>query len=387
MAQTITIQDLKQQAKKNVPKMFFDYATSGSWQETTLRANRADFNKLHLRQRVGRDVSESNLNCQIFGTEYTMPLALSPIGALGMQRADGEILAAKAAKNANIPFTLSTLSICSMEQVAQATDYHPFIMQLYMIHDKTFVKKFLQRAKQANCCALMVTLDLPIMGQRYQDIRNGLTVPPNFNLKQLWQMAMRPRWMLRMAGTKNRNFGNLFGHVPNQDNLSNLALWAKEQMITGVTWQQIKWLKNEWGGKLIVKGILDEEDAAMAVDAGADAVVVSNHGGRQLDGAPSAISILPKIVAKIGNKSKQSKQNCAVHMDSGIRTGQDMLKALCLGADLCYIGRAYVYGLGANGQKGVEQTIEMIRQQLAMSLTLCGETDINKVGIHNLWEN
>ncbi len=381
MTQNIDIKDLKQQAKKNVPKMFFDYAQSGSWQQKTLRANHTDFNKLLLRQRVGRDVSASNLACNLFGTTYKMPLALAPIGALGMQRADGEILAANAAKNADIPFTLSTMSICSMEQVARATNYHPFIMQLYMIHDKAFVKKILQRAKQANCCALMVTLDLPIMAQRYQDIRNGLTIPPRFNLKHLWQMAMRPRWLMQMASTKNHQFGNLFRHVPNQNNLSNIALWAHQQMVTGVTWQQIKWLKDEWGGKLIVKGILDEEDADMAVNAGADAVVVSNHGGRQLDGAPSTISILPKIVAKIGRKSKK---NCAVHIDSGIRSGQDMLKALCLGADLCYIGRAYVYGLGANGQQGVEQAIEIIRQQLAMSLTLCGETDINKVGIDNL---
>ncbi len=381
MAQNIDIKDLKRQAKKRVPKMFFDYAQSGSWQETTLRANRSDFNKLRLRQRVGRDVSASNLDCNLFGNTYKMPLALAPIGALGMQRADGEILAAKAAKNAGIPFSLSTMSICSMEQVAKATNHHPFIMQLYMIHDKDFIKKFLTRAKQANCSALMVTLDLPIMAQRYQDIRNGLTIPPRLNLKHLWQMAMRPRWLMQMAGTKNHHFGNLFGHVPNQDNLSNIALWAHQQMITGVTWQQIKWLKDEWGGKLIVKGILDEEDASLAVDAGADAVLVSNHGGRQLDGAPSAISILPKIVAKIGNK------NCAIHIDSGIRTGQDMLKALCLGADLCYIGRAYVYGLGANGQTGVEQAIEIIRQQLAISLTLCGETDINKVGIDNLYRN
>ncbi len=381
MPQNVDIQDLKRQAQKRVPKMFFEYAQSGSWHETTLKANRSDLNQLHLRQRVGRDVSTSNLDSNLFGTNYKMPLALAPIGALGMQRANGEILAAKAAKNAGIPFTLSTMSVCSMEQVAQATNHHPFIMQLYMIHDKTFVEKFLERAKQANCSALMVTLDLPIMAQRYQDMRNGLTIPPRLNLKHLWQMAMRPRWLMQMATAKNRHFGNLYGHVPNQNNLSDIAIWAHQQMITGVTWQQIKSLKDEWGGKLIVKGILDEEDALLAVDAGADAIVVSNHGGRQLDGAPSAISVLPKIVAKIGEKTKH---NCEIHFDSGIRTGQDVLKARCLGADFCYIGRSYVYGLGANGQKGVEQAIDIIRQQLEMSLTLCGETDINKVGNHTL---
>ncbi len=374
----VEISDLKKRAQKCVPKFFFDYADSGSWSESTYRANSDDFKQIYLRQRVGRSVETIDVSAKILGQNYAMPLALAPIGFLGMQWADGEILAAKAAMKMGIPFTLSTMSVCSMEAVARATN-HPFQMQLYMIRDRDFVKNFLKRAKAVNCSALMVTLDLPILAQRNKDVRNGLTMPPRLTFRNLWRIAKRPRWAMAMAGTKNRNFGNLVGHVKATQDMENLALWAHQQMEKSATWDKLKWLKDEWAGKLIVKGILDEEDAKHAVDTGADAIVVSNHGGRQLDGAPSTIKALPAIVKAVGKKTE-------VQLDGGITCGQDVMKALCLGAQTCYIGRSYIYGLGANQQKGVEQAIEIIKNELTSTLMLCGEIDINHLGTHNLWQ-
>ncbi|WP_313617871.1 alpha-hydroxy acid oxidase, partial [Rhizobium sp.] len=339
MGKILTIADLKQQARRRVPKMFFDYADSGAWTESTYRANEDDFAKIKLRQRVLVDMTDRSLATEMIGQKVSMPVALSPTGLTGMQHADGEMLAAKAAEEFGVPFTLSTMSICSIEDVASVTS-KPFWFQLYVMKDRDFVNNLIDRAKAAGCSALVLTLDLQILGQRHKDLRNGLSAPPKFTPKHIWQMATRPKWCLDMARTKRRSFGNIVGHAKNVSDLSSLSSWTAEQFDPRLSWKDVEWIKERWGGKLILKGILDEEDARASLDTGADAIIVSNHGGRQLDGAHSSIAMLPKIVDAVGDKVE-------VHMDGGIRSGQDVLKAVALGARGTYIGRPFLYGLGA----------------------------------------
>ena len=341
----LDIRDFKELARRRVPKMFFDYADSGAWSESTYRANEADFAKIKLRQRVLVDMTNRSLASTMIGQSVAMPVALSPTGLTGMQHADGEILAAQAAEAFGVPFTLSTMSICSIEDVAAATT-KPFWFQLYVMRDREFVSALIDRAKAAGCSALVLTLDLQILGQRHKDLRNGLSAPPRFTPKHIWQIATRPAWCMEMLGTQRRGFGNIVGHAKNVSNLSSLSSWTNEQFDPRLSWDDVAWIKDRWGGKLILKGILDADDARQAADTGADAIIVSNHGGRQLDGAPSSIEVLPEIVAAVGDQIE-------VHLDGGIRSGQDVLKALCLGAKGTYIGRAFLYGLGAAGREGV----------------------------------
>ena len=379
MTEPLDIQDFKNLARRRVPKMFFDYADSGSWTESTYRANETDFAKIGLRQRVLVDMTDRSLASSMIGQPVTMPVALAPTGLTGMQHPDGEILAAQAAEAFGVPFTLSTMSICSIEDVAAATT-KPFWFQLYVMRDRGFVGSLLDRAKAAGCSALMLTLDLQILGQRHKDLRNGLSAPPKFTPRHVWQMATRPRWCLGMLGTKRRSFGNIVGHAPNVSNLHSLSSWTNEQFDPRLSWQDVEWVKARWGGPLILKGILDVEDARKAADSGADALVVSNHGGRQLDGAPSSISVLPSIVEAVGDRIE-------VHLDGGIRSGQDVLKALCLGAKGTYIGRPFLYGLGAMGREGVTRVLEIIQRELDITLALCGKRLISQAGpelLHNL---
>ncbi len=375
----LTISDLKKMAKRRVPKMFFDYADSGALSEQTYRENESDFAKIYLRQKIARKLSNRSLKTTIIGQEYSMPLGLAPVGMTGMQRANGEILAAKAALKANIPYVLSTMSICSIEDVAKATNA-PFWFQLYVMRDHDYVKRVLDRAKAANVSALVLTMDLQLLAQRHKDLRNGLTAPPKFTPKHIYQMATRPIWCLRMLGTKNRSFGNIKGHAKGTENLRSLSKWTHEQFDLELTWDSVNWIRDYWGGKLIIKGVLDVEDAKEAVRIGADAIIISNHGGRQLDGAPSSIRVLPEIVKAVG-------ENVEIHIDGGIRNGQDILKAIALGAKAAYIGRPYIYGLGAGGEKGVSRAIEILRNELDQTMALCGERDINKIGAHNIYRN
>lgn len=372
MGALLTIEDLRQRARRRVPKMFFDYADSGSWTETTLRANEEDFQKIKLRQRVLVDMTDRSLESTMIGETVSMPVALAPTGLTGMQHADGEILAAQAAEEAGVPFTLSTMSICSIEDVAEATT-RPFWFQLYVMRDRDFINDLIDRAKAAGCSALVLTADLQILGQRHRDLRNGLSTPPKFTPKHVWQMATRPQWCLGMLGTKRRTFRNIAGHAKGADDLSSLARWTAEQFDPRLSWADVAWIKERWGGKLIIKGILDVEDARMAAETGADAIIVSNHGGRQLDGAPSSISVLPEIVEAVGDRIE-------IHLDGGIRSGQDVLKALCLGAKGVYIGRPFLYGLGAGGREGVKLALEIIRRELDVTLALCGKRDIAQAG-------
>jgi L-lactate dehydrogenase (cytochrome) len=372
MSKPLTIADLKDLARRRVPKMFFDYADSGSWTEGTYRANEQDFAAIKLRQRVLVDMTNRSLNSEMIGQPVSMPVALSPTGLTGMQHADGEMLAAKAAEEFGVPFTLSTMSICSIEDVASVTT-KPFWFQLYVMKDRTFIENLIERAKAAGCSALVVTADLQILGQRHKDLRNGLSAPPKFTPKHIWQMATRPKWCLDMARTKRHGFGNIVGHAKNVSDLSSLSVWTAEQFDPRLSWSDIAWIKERWQGKLIIKGILDEEDARAAADTGADAIIVSNHGGRQLDGAPSAISMLPKIVAAVGDRIE-------VHLDSGIRSGQDVLKAVALGAKGTYIGRPFLYGLGAMGKEGVELALSIIAKEMDITMALCGKRDIKAVG-------
>ena len=374
--QALTIADLKEQARRRVPKMFFDYADSGAWTEGTYRANENDFHKIKLRQRVLVDMTNRSLASEMIGETVSMPVALSPTGLTGMQHADGEMLAAQAAEEAGVPFTLSTMSICSIEDVRSVTT-RPFWFQLYVMRDKDFVRNLIGRAKAAGCSALVLTLDLQILGQRHKDLRNGLSAPPKFTPKHIWQMATRPFWCLDMLGTKRRSFGNIVGHAKGVTDLSSLSSWTAEQFDPQLSWKDIEWIRDLWGGKLILKGILDEEDARMSLDSGADAIIVSNHGGRQLDGAPSAISMLPRIVDAVGDRME-------VHLDSGIRSGQDVLKALCYGAKGTHIGRPFLYGLGAGGKAGVRRTLEIIRKELDTTMALCGERDVKNLSRNNL---
>jgi L-lactate dehydrogenase (cytochrome) len=372
MTQPLEIADLKNLARRRVPKMFFDYADSGSWTESTYRANEEDFRKIRLRQRVLVDMTNRTLESTMIGEKVAMPVALAPTGLTGMQHADGEILAARAAEKFGVPFTLSTMSICSIEDVAAATR-KPFWFQLYVMRDKDFVLNLINRAKAAGCSALVLTLDLQILGQRHKDLRNGLSAPPRFTPKHIWQMATRPAWCLGMLRTRRRTFGNIVGHAKSVTDLSSLSSWTAEQFDPQLSWSDVEWIKRQWGGKLILKGILDREDAEMAAATGADAIIVSNHGGRQLDGASSSISRLEEIADAVGDRVE-------IHFDGGIRSGQDVLKALCLGAKGTFIGRPFLYGLGARGEKGVTQALEIIRKEMDITMALCGKRDITHAG-------
>ena len=370
------IYDLKRIYERRVPRMFYDYCESGSWTEQTFRENTSDFDKLRLRQRVAVDMSGRSTASKMIGQDVAMPVALAPVGLTGMQHADGEIKAAKAAKAFGVPFTLSTMSINSIEDVAEATGA-PFWFQLYTMRDQNYVSRLIQRAKDANCSALVITLDLQILGQRHKDIKNGLSAPPKLTPKTIANLMTKWSWGIEMLQAKRREFGNIVGHVDGISDASSLGAWTAEQFDPSLDWNKIAKLKEEWGGKVILKGILDADDAKMALKVGADAIVVSNHGGRQLDGAVSSISALPSILDAVGDQVE-------VHLDSGIRSGQDVLKALALGAAGTYIGRAFIYGLGAMGQKGVTTALEVIHKELDTTMALCGETKVTDLGRHNL---
>ncbi len=365
------IEDLRLLARRRVPRMFYDYADSGSWTESTYRANEADFQSIKLRQRVAVNMENRSTRTTMIGHEVAMPVALAPTGLTGMQHADGEILAARAAEAFGVPFTLSTMSICSIEDIAAHTKA-PFWFQLYMMRDRSFMERLIDRAKAAKCSALMLTLDLQILGQRHKDIRNGLSAPPKPTLANMINLVTKPRWCLGMLGTRRRYFGNIVGHVSGVEDVSSLSAWTAQQFDPALNWRDVEWVKNRWGGKLILKGIMDARDAQLAAQSGADALIVSNHGGRQLDGAPSSISALPAIADEVGLKIE-------VWMDGGIRSGQDVLKAVALGAKGTLIGRAFLYGLGALGEEGVAKCLQLMRNELDITMAFCGHTDIRTV--------
>jgi L-lactate dehydrogenase (cytochrome) len=371
-----SIEDLRTLARRRVPRAFFDYADSGSYNEETLRANRADLEAIKLRQRVLVDVSKRSLATTILGQKVSAPLALAPIGLCGMQHGNGEILSANAANDAGIPFTLSTMSICSIEDVAEATR-KPFWFQLYVIKDRGFSKAILERAIAAKCSALVLTVDLQVLGQRHRDIKNGMTVPPEIRLKNIVDIATKPAWAWSILNGRRKTFGNLAGHVKGMDNVNSLAAWIGQQFDPALSWKDVEWIKSIWPGKLILKGILDAEDAKTAVNLGADAIVVSNHGGRQLDGASSSISMLPKVADSVGNDTE-------VLFDGGIRTGGDMMRALALGARACMIGRAYVWALGAGAQPGVAKAIDILKKELETTMALTGVQRVDQIGRQNL---
>ncbi|MBU3582555.1 alpha-hydroxy-acid oxidizing protein [Polynucleobacter sp. 15G-AUS-farblos] len=371
MAIITNIEDLRVLHKKRTPKMFYDYADSGSWTESTYRANESDFQKIKFRQRVAVDMNNRTLKTTMVGQEVSMPVALAPTGLTGMQHADGEILAAQAAEEFGVPFCLSTMSICSIEDVAERTT-KPFWFQLYVMKDRGFIERLIERAKAANCSALVLTLDLQILGQRHKDLKNGLTAPPKLTIANIMNMATKPRWCLGMAMTPRRTFRNIVGHATGVGDMSSLSSWTAEQFDPGLSWADVEWIKKLWGGKLIIKGILDEEDARSAANSGADALIVSNHGGRQLDGAVSSIQALPGIVNAVG-------KDIEVWMDGGIRSGQDVLKAWALGARGTMIGRPFLYGLGAMGGAGVTKCLEIIRNELDITMAHVGHRDIQNV--------
>jgi len=369
---TITcIEDLRARARRKVPRAFFDYAEAGSYSQQTLRANRADLERIALRQRVLVDVSQRDLTTTIIGEKVSLPLALAPIGLCGMQHGDGEILACRAAQAAGIPFTLSTMSICSIEDVAKAVE-KPFWFQLYVMRDRGFIRALIERADAAKCSALVLTVDLQVLGQRHCDIRNGMTVPPEIRLANLIDIATKPAWALSILKGKRKTFGNLAGHVRGMENVTSLAQWTASQFDPALSWKDVEWIRSLWPGKLILKGILDVDDAKTAAKTGAAALIVSNHGGRQLDGAPSSISTLPKIADAVGGEIE-------VMFDGGIRTGQDVVRALALGARSCMIGRAYVYGLGAAGEAGVRRAIEVLGTELDVTMALCGVKSVREI--------
>lgn len=373
MARPITsVSDLRALARRRVPRMFYDYCDSGSWTESTYRANEADFVPIKLRQRVAVDMRNRTLATTMAGVAVSMPVALAPTGLTGMQHADGEILAARAAEKAGVPFTLSTMSICSIEDVAENTA-KPFWFQLYVMRDRDFVSGLIDRAKAAQCSALVLTLDLQILGQRHKDIVNGLSAPPRITFPNLVNLATKPRWCVDMLRTKRRTFRNIVGHAKGVADLTSLSSWTNEQFDPTLSWDDVKWIKDRWGGKLILKGILDPEDAEKAARTGADALIVSNHGGRQLDGAKSSIAALPAVASAVGDRIE-------VLMDGGIRSGQDVIKALALGAKGVFIGRAFLYGLGAMGEAGVTTCLNIIRNELDITMALCGLRDIRDVG-------
>ena len=365
------IEDLRLLAKRRVPRMFYDYADSGSWTEGTYRANVSDFQSIKLRQRVAVNIENRSTATKMVGVDVKMPVAIAPVGLTGMQHADGEILAARAAEKFGIPFTLSTMSICSIEDITQNTQA-PFWFQLYVMRDRDFIERLIDRAKAAKCGALVLTLDLQIIGQRHKDLKNGLSAPPKMTLANVINLMSKPRWGLGMLGTKRRGFGNIIGHVKGVSDMANLSAWTAQQFDPRLNWGDVEWIKKRWGGKLILKGIQDVEDARLAVESGADALIVSNHGGRQLDGAQSSIGALPAIVDAVGSKIE-------VHMDGGIRSGQDVLKAWALGARGTYIGRAMVYGLGAMGEAGVTSALEIIHKELDLTMAFSGRTNIHQV--------
>ena len=365
------IEDLRVLAEKRVPRMFYDYADSGSWTEGTYRANEADFAKIKLRQRVAVNMENRTTATKMVGLDVKMPVAIAPVGLTGMQSADGEIKAARAAEKFGIPFILSTMSICSMEDVAAATTA-PFMYQLYMMRVRESIANMIERARKAKCSALVLTLDLQVIGQRHKDLKNGLTAPPSPTIANIINLMTKPRWCLGMAGTRRHTFGNLVGHVKGVSNMKSLSSWTNEQFDPRLSWEDVAWVKAQWGGKLILKGIQDVEDAVLAARSGADAIVVSNHGGRQLDGAQSSIEALPAIVAAVGDQIE-------VWMDGGIRSGQDVLKAWALGARGTLIGRAMVYGLGAMGEEGVSKALQIIHKELDVTMAFCGHTNIQNV--------
>ena len=365
------IEDLRRLAQKRVPRMFYDYADSGSWTESTYRSNEADFARIKLRQRVAVDMRDRSTATTMIGQKVAMPLALAPTGLTGMQHADGEILAARAAKAFGVPFTLSTMSICSIEDVAEHAG-RGFWFQLYMMKDREFMSRLIGRAKAAGCSALVLTLDLQILGQRHKDLINGLSAPPKLTVKNMLNIATKPRWALGMLRTSRRGFGNIVGHVSGVDDMSSLSTWTAQQFDPALDWDAVQWVKQQWGGPLIIKGILDVADARLAAQSGADALVVSNHGGRQLDGAPSSIRVLPEIVDAVGSQIE-------IHLDGGVRSGQDVLRARALGAQAVYIGRPFLYGLGAMGQAGVTKALQLIHHELDVTMALCGHRDIEQV--------
>ncbi|WP_396430726.1 L-lactate dehydrogenase [Limnohabitans sp.] len=366
-----TIEDLRVLAQKRVPRMFYDYADSGSWTESTYRANESDFQKIKLRQRVAVNMENRSTASTMVGEKVAMPVAIAPTGLTGMQHADGEILAARAARKFGVPFTLSTMSICSIEDVAQHAG-EGFWFQLYVMKDTGFIERLIDRAKAANCGALVLTLDLQILGQRHKDLKNGLSAPPKLTLANMINIATKPRWAMGMLGTSRRQFGNIVGHVSGVADMSSLSSWTASQFDPGLNWGDVEWIKKRWGGKLILKGIQDVDDARLAVQSGADALIVSNHGGRQLDGAQSSIEALPAIVDAVG-------QQIEVHMDGGIRSGQDVVKARALGAKGVYIGRSMLYGLGAMGEAGVTKALEIIHKELDLTMAFCGRTQMDTV--------
>ena len=371
MSVILSVEDMRKKAKSRVPRMFFDYAESGSWTEDTLRANINDLMDIKFRQRVAVDISKRSTEMETLGEKLPIPVALAPTGLAGMQTADGEIHAARAAEKFGVPFTLSTMSVCSIEEV-QSKTRDPFWFQLYVMRDRDFIDRLIKRAKEANCSALMITLDLQVMGQRHRDIKNGLSVPPKINLPNILNLITKPKWCLGMLGTKNRKFGNIVGHVKGAKDMSSLAEWTVNQFDPTLCWDDVLELRKKWSGKIVLKGIMDKEDAKAALNIGADAIIVSNHGGRQLDGASSSVSALPKILDIVQDK-------CEIWVDGGIRTGQDILRLIALGAKGTLIGRAFLYGLGAEGEKGVTRILEILQKELDLTMALCGATDLSQV--------
>ena len=373
------VDDLRRLHKRRVPKMFYDYSESGSWTESTFVRNESVFNEILLRQRVAVDLTNRSQSKEILGERWAMPVALAPTGMAGMQCSDGEIKAAQAAEEFGVPFTLSTMSICSIEDVAENTS-KPFWFQLYVMKDRRFVESLIDRAKKANCSALVLTLDLQILGQRHKDIKNQLSAPPRLTIKNVVNMMTKPRWCIGMLTTRRHQFGNIVGHADGVDDLSSLSSWSAEQLDPSLNWDDIEWIKERWGGPLILKGIMDPLDARHALDSGADALIVSNHGGRQLDGAPATLEVLPTIVAEVGHR-------ISVFMDGGIRSGQDVYKAVALGAEACFIGKAFLNGLGAMGKAGVTRCLELILNELDLTMAFCGYRDINEVDSRTLLQN
>jgi L-lactate dehydrogenase (cytochrome) len=373
------IEDLRVLARRRVPRMFYDYADAGSWSESTYRANTADFESIRFRQRVAVDMEGRTLATRMIGQDVAMPVALAPIGALGMQHADGEILAARAAEKFGVPFILSTMSICSIEDVA-ANVSKPFWFQLYVMRDRDFIGALIDRAKAAGCSALVLTLDLQILGQRHKDLKNGMTTPPRPTLRNVANLVTKPRWCAGMLGTRRRGFGNIVGHATGIGDMRSLGAWTARQFDPKLNWDDVQWIKQRWGGKLVLKGIMDADDARLAVRSGADALIVSNHGGRQLDGAPSSIRALPAIVAAVGREIE-------VWVDGGIRSGQDVIRALALGAKGTLIGRAFVYGLGAMGEAGVTKALQLIANELDLTMAFCGLRDVKSVDASILWKD
>lgn len=376
MAPITCVEDLRVLAKRRVPRMFYDYADTGSWTEGTYRDNEAAFQRQKLRQRVAVNIDGRSLKAKMIGEEVRMPVALAPVGLTGMQHADGEILAAQAAEDFGVPFTLTTMAVCSIEDVAANTK-KPFWFQLYVMRDRGFTKSLIERAKNAGCSALVLTLDLQVLGQRHKDIKNGLSTPPKPTPAVMLDLLTKPRWCWNMLQTQRRSFGNIVGHAPGVTNMTSLSEWTHSQFDQSLNWESVDWIKSHWDRKLILKGINDVEDAKIAADIGADAIIVSNHGGRQLDGALASYDVLKDIVDAVGDKIE-------VHMDGGIRSGQDVFKAVAMGAQSTFIGRSYIYGLGALGKAGVTKALELIENELSITMGLCGETDIAHVGRHNL---